>query len=171
MRVVLLESKHCDCLFQFETDNKTYFDSIGLGRNADYYERKNFDLNFRELFAEQENGTCFMHLIFSSDDELVGRVNLVDVIRGPFNKAELGYRVGKIHQGKGYATQAVELVLKMAIEVYDLHRIEAGTGKSNTGSQRVLQKNKFRYVGCYEKYMLCNHEWTDSLLYEKILDV
>lgn len=170
MKVELLDRKYSEELWKFEVENRGYFDSIGLGRDDDYYERVFFQRILDGLLEEQDQGRCFMHLIFSDDGVLVGRVNLVDVVRSPFNKAELGYRVGEAHQGKGYGTKAVEMVLEMARKRYELHRIEAGTGKENVGSQVVLERNNFRLVGVYEQYVLQDGCWVDGLLYEKILD-
>lgn len=170
MKVVLLDRKYSEETWEFELENRDYFDSIDLGRDADYYERVNFQRKFEELLEEQDQGRCFMHLIFSDDGVLAGRINLADVVRGPFNKAELGYRIGEIHQGKGYATKATEVVLDMARHRYGLHRIEAGTGKENIGSQIVLDRNNFRLVGVYEQFVFQNDFWVDGLLYEKILD-
>jgi [ribosomal protein S5]-alanine N-acetyltransferase len=52
-----------------------------------------------------------MYLIKNHIGMILGRINLVSIIRGSFNKAELGYSIGEEHQGKGYVTSAVKLVL------------------------------------------------------------
>ena len=46
--------------------------------------------------------------------------------------------MGEEHQGKGYGTSAVKLVLDEAVNRHKLHRIEAGTSPNNIGSQIVL---------------------------------
>jgi len=72
-----------------------------------------------------------MYLIKDNCGKIVGRVNLVSIVRGNFNKAEIGYRIAEEHQGRrystGYSTKAVKLVLDEAANKYKLHRIEAGT--------------------------------------------
>lgn len=72
-----------------------------------YYEIKNFKDILETLIMEQENGLVYMYLIYNKFNEIVGRVNLVDIHRGTYNKAELGYRIGEIYQGKEYATKVV----------------------------------------------------------------
>lgn len=170
MKVELLDRKYSEEIWGFEVENRAYFDSIGLGRDGGYYEWGYFQGDLEGLLEGQDRGRCFMHLIFSDDGVLVGRINLVDVVRGPFNKAELGYKVGEAHQGKGYGTKAVGMVLEMARKRYELHRIEAGICKENVGSQVVLERNNFRFVGVYEQYVFQDGCWVDGLLYEKILD-
>ena len=130
----------------------------------------NFQTIIKELIEEQEKDLVYMYLITDYYDNIIGRVNLISVMRGSFNKAELGYRIGEKHQGKGYATSAVKLVLDEAVNKLKLHRIEAGTAPDNIGSQIVLVKNGFQFVGRYSKYVYQNGKWHDSLNFEKILD-
>lgn len=111
-----------------------------------------------------------MYLIKDNCGKIVGRVNLVSIVRGSFNKAEIGYRISEEHQGKGYSTKAVKLVLDEAANKYKLHRIEAGASPDNIGSQIVLIKNGFQFTGRYNKYIYQNEKWSDSINFEKILD-
>lgn len=111
-----------------------------------------------------------MYLIKNHTGMILGRINLLSIVRGIFNKAGLGYRMGEEHQGKGYATSAVKLVLDEAVNKHKLHRIEAGTSPNNIGSQIVLIKNDFQFVGRFNRYIYKNGEWCDSIYFERILD-
>ncbi|VYU43722.1 Ribosomal-protein-serine acetyltransferase [Clostridium tertium] len=102
--------------------------------------------------------------------EIVGRVNLVDIVKGNFNKAEIGYRIGEEYIGKGYAQKSVKLVLDDAVNKYKLHRVEAGVSPENIASQKVLINNGFRMVGAYKEYIFLNGKWSDSAIFEKVLD-
>lgn len=111
-----------------------------------------------------------MYLIIDDCGKIIGRVNLVSMIRGGVNKAELGYRIGEKYQGKGHGTDAVRLVLDQAAKKHKLHRIEAGTSPNNIGSQVVLIKNGFQFTGRYNEYIYQKGKWNDSINFEKILD-
>ncbi|MGD7061164.1 GNAT family N-acetyltransferase [Bacillus altitudinis] len=41
------------------------------------------------------------------------------------------------HNGKGYTTEAIALMLNEAFHVLDLHRIEAGVQPHNIGSMNI----------------------------------
>lgn len=168
--VKLLEKSDEEELFKFELENRDFFENMVSSRGDSYYEFNNFRMIMKELIEEQEKGLAYMYLIKDDDDKIVGRVNLVSIIRGSFNKAELGYRIGRKHQGKGYATSAVKFVLDEAVNKHKLHRIEAGTSPDNIGSQIVLIKNGFQFTGRYNKYIYYNGKWHDSINFEKILD-
>lgn len=168
--IKILEEVDIHNLFKFELENRIFFEKMGFGRNDNYYEFKNFTAIVKELIEEQEKGMTYMYLVKCSSGDIVGRVNLVSVVRGALNKAELGYRVGEKHQGEGYATVAVKLVLDEAKTNHKLHRIEAGTSPDNIGSQIVLIRNGFQFTGRYNKYIYQNEKWNDSINFEKILD-
>lgn len=169
IKIKLLALNDIDKLFEFEKENREYFKSIGLPRIDEYYQYDSFVQIVKELVLEQDKGLHYMYLVIDSKENIVGRVNLTNVSQEPFKKAELGYRMGEKNQGSGYATTAVKLVIKEGKEVYKLHRIEAGTSPENIGSQKVLLKNGFQFVGRYNQHMLQDGKWIDSLLYEKIL--
>ncbi len=160
-----------DSLFEFEVENRSYFKTIGLSRSDSYYNRDSFQKIIEKLVAEQEKDIHYMYLVMNTQGRVIGRVNLTDVMKEPFNKAELGYRIGEKHQGKGFATAAVKLIIKQACLVHKLHRIEAGTYPQNVGSQIVLIKNGFQFVGKYNQYILKSDGWADSLLFEKVLNL
>lgn len=168
--IKILEESDAQDLFKFELENRRFFEKMGFARDDSYYVLKDFKEIVRNLIEEQEKGIDYMYLIKSSSNDILGRVNLISVVRGNLNKAELGYRVGEKHQGKGYATTAVKLVLSEAKIKHKLHRIEAGTSPDNIGSQIVLIKNGFQFTGRYNRYFYQDGKWNDSINFEKILD-
>ena len=167
--IKLLERSLEEKLFKFELENRSYFENIGFPRVDGYYDFNNFKTIINELTEEQEDELIYMYLIIDDSGDIVGRVNLVSIVRGSLNKAELGYRVGENYQSKGYGTNAVRLVLDEASKKHKLHRIEAGTSPDNIGSQIILIKNGFQFVGRHNEYIYKNNKWQDSIIFEKIL--
>lgn len=166
----LLEKEDAKELLDFEIENRRFFEKTCLSRGNSYYDFNNFKSILSELVSEQNIGMHYMYTIRNSENKIVGRVNLVDIVRGSFNKAEIGYRIGKEYIRRGYAEKAVKLALDDAVNKYELHRIEAGVSPENRASQRVLIKNGFRMVGTYKKYIFLNGKWYDSIIFEKLLD-
>ena len=74
-----------------------------------------------------------------SDASLVGAIGLR--IDGCFNKAELGYWVGKPFWNRGYATEATTAVLTFGFNELQLNRIHAAHLARNPASGRVMQKS------------------------------
>ncbi|ERJ12195.1 GNAT family N-acetyltransferase [Haloplasma contractile] len=166
VKIELLSTKHIDELLTFEKENRLFFESSIPGRKESYYSKENLVHIVKEIEEEQDAGLCYMYLIRNKKGELVGRVNLFSIVRGIFEKAELGFRIAEKHNGKGYATQAVKLVLNEAFNNYNLHRVEAGTSPNNIGSQIVLIKNGFEFIGRAHDVIKVNGKWEDGVLFE-----
>ena len=101
-------------------------------------------------------------------DEIVGRVNLSNIVRGVLQSATVGYWTDREHTGRGLATAAVGFALRRATEI-GLHRVEAGTLVHNTASQAVLRKCGFAQYGVAERFLFIAGAWQDHNLYQRIL--
>ncbi|MDQ3646673.1 MAG: GNAT family N-acetyltransferase [Actinomycetota bacterium] len=122
------------------------------------------EARIRDAVEESLAGTGFVFAI-RADGDLVGQIGLRNVARGAWQNATLGYLVGQEHNGKGYATRAIALVLRFAFEEARLHRVQAGIMPRNAASRRVLEKNGFRYEGRSLRYLKINGVWEDHDMY------
>lgn len=109
-------------------------------------------------------------LVITVDDAIVGRINVSDIVRGPFQSAHLGYWVGAGHNGRGVATAAVAATITLAFGDYGLHRLQAGTMPHNHGSQRVLRRNGFSEIGLAPRYLKIAGDWRDHLLFQRLAE-
>ena len=166
--IEIISKSHAEELLKFEKENREFFEENILPRADEYYSLKNIEKILDEIVMEQEKGLCYMYLIRNKSEEIVGRVNLFSIVRGVFQKAEIGYRIGKKYNGRGYATKAVKLAIDEAFNKHNLHRIEAGTSQSNIGSQIVLVKNGFEFIGRTRQVIKINGKWKDGIIFEKI---
>ena len=77
--------------------------------------------------------------------------------------AGIGYGVLEEYQGQGYATEAVEAVLRWAFQNPNVTAIEAETDADNAASKRVLEKCGFLANGIIGKegprYALKRGNW------------
>lgn len=154
-------------IFQFELDNKEFFESMLPPRPDGYFDEEKYSNIVDELLEECKSGDCYLHLIRDAKTQkVIGRINLSVIKSDERSIAELGYRVAENVQGKGIASKAVEMIKKLAFDKYNIHTLEAGTSTDNIGSQRVLVKNGFVMIGEEKNVMKINEKWVDGLLYE-----
>ncbi len=153
-------------ILEFEYNNRKFFEASIPARQESFFTLDNIKKSIEEAERDAEMDLCYMHIIRNGEGEIVGRINLFSILRGIFQRTELGYRIGERHNGQGYATEAVSLVAKEAFQHHGLHRIEASTDPGNIGSQIVLIKNRFQFVGRSHQYICVNSKWLDSVHFE-----
>ena len=79
-------------------------------------------------------------------DEVVGLCSITKAFREP-GHVEIGYGVATAHRGRGYATRAIEDLLRILAADQRIGTVAAETSTENLPSQRVLEKNGFERVG------------------------
>ncbi|UPW83127.1 GNAT family N-acetyltransferase [Lysinibacillus sp. Ag94] len=140
--IICLQERDAEELFEFEKNNRLFFEQMVPGRGEDYYNFETFKIRHRELLTEQQENKSKFYLIRDNSGSIVGRINLVDM--DTTNEiAEVGYRVGQEYGGKGIAARALKLLLETEIRV---KKIKAKTTTNNIASQRVLEKNGFKQL-------------------------
>ncbi|WP_322904083.1 GNAT family protein [Paenibacillus campi] len=161
-----LHVEHAEALLQLRLDNREYMQVYEPVRPQYYW---TLDTQ-RELLEQGEQslraGSGYVFGMFRFDNgQLVGRIELSGVARGPFQNAGVGYFVDRQHHGHGYATTALRWVTEYAFRKAGLHRIQAGVLPWNEPSKRVLEKVGFRNEGLAKRYLCINGSWEDHLLY------
>jgi len=80
-------------------------------------------------------------------------------------RGEIGYWIGKPHWGKGYATQALRLIIQFGFEKVSLNRVSARHFTTNPASGRVMQKAGMIYEGTSRQEMYHQDTFKDTVLY------
>lgn len=84
-------------------------------------------------------------IVTAGHQELIGAIGLT--VNRQFDKAELGYWIGKPYWNQGYATEAAEAVLEYGFDDLRLNRISARHLARNPASGRVMSKVGMRLEG------------------------
>lgn len=101
--------------------------------------------------AHAERGFCFWTVVRSDDGAILGQAGVTAIdFNGP--EIELGYRLGRPHWGRGYATEAAALAAAHALGPLGLERLVAVAYPENVASRRVLTKVGFRETGSSDRY-------------------
>lgn len=144
--------------------NRRFLAPYEPSRPAADFTRAGVEAGIREMVAARSAGTAYPFCI-RSGGTLVGRLTLSQVFRKAFQSCYLGYFVGEEHNGRGYATRAVELAVRHAFDELGLHRVQANVMTSNARSARVLEKAGFRKEGVALRYLRIAGRWEDHDMY------
>jgi ribosomal-protein-alanine N-acetyltransferase len=80
-------------------------------------------------------------------------------------RGEVWYKLHSDHWGKGYATEALNLVLDFGFDTLNLHRIQAGCAVANIGSIKVLEKAGMIREGRGRQLLPLKSGWSDNFEY------
>lgn len=157
-----LEESDAQTMLDLQVRNKEFFKKYVTTRKNDFYTLEGQQELIRESIIKRKKDEKYVFGIFEKDaNELIGSVALSEILRGPLQSCFIGYSLNFQHNGKGYMTEAVTLVVKFAFDEIHLHRIEAGVMPHNQRSMRVLEKAGFHKEGIARKNVLINGKWED----------
>jgi [ribosomal protein S5]-alanine N-acetyltransferase len=117
---------------------------------------------YRAYLARQRGSTHVVHLVcLRGSDELVGVVNINEIVRRNFRCAYLGYYVFSPYQKQGLMTEGVALAVDDAFGRLGLHRLEANVQPGNQASLRLVRRLGFRHEGYSPRYLKIRGRWRD----------
>ncbi len=116
----------------------------------------------RDAMRDYAAGDGYALLMFTRGGEFVGGTGFH--VRGASARYyEIGYWCRSSLAGRGYVTEAVKALLRLAFAAPDVHRIEIRCDPRNRASERVIEKCGLRKEGHLRKIVrhhdgrLCDH--------------
>lgn len=100
-------------------------------------------------------------LIERHSGAIVGVSNVMEIVRGSFQGAYLGYYLFRPYDGQGFMTEGLTLVIDRAFGPLGLHRVEANIQPQNVRSIRVVERLGFRREGLSPRYLKIGGRWRD----------
>ena len=85
-------------------------------------------------------------------------------------QGEIGYLFHPDYGGRGYATEAASMLLRLGFEDYGLHRIIGRIDARNTASARVLERLGMRREAHFVQNEIVKGEWSDEVVYAMLED-
>jgi [ribosomal protein S5]-alanine N-acetyltransferase len=157
-----LEASDAEGILDLQLRNKEFFEKYSCTRKHDFYtldfQLESIKNNMIQMGKDEKYS---LGIFLRATDELIGGISLSEIIRGPLQSCFIGYTLDKSHNGKGYTTEAVRLLVDFGFKELKLHRIEAGVMPHNLGSIRVLEKAGFHKEGIARKNVEINGKWED----------
>jgi ribosomal-protein-alanine N-acetyltransferase len=110
---------------------------------------------------DQSGLPCVIEL----DGEVVGQLNVANILYGSVSSAVIGYWVVPEAAGRGATPTSVALISDYLFNVVGLHRVEIDIRPENLASLRVVEKLGFRYEGLKERFIHINGAWRDHFVF------
>jgi RimJ/RimL family protein N-acetyltransferase len=104
-------------------------------------------------------------IIEKKDGSKIGFITHFYVLHPASRQLEIGYSLVPTERGKGYCTEATQLMVDYLFLSKESRRIQAQTDVRNVASQKVLEKVGFKKEGTLGKNLFVRGEWRDTYLY------
>jgi ribosomal-protein-alanine N-acetyltransferase len=104
-------------------------------------------------------------IIEKKDGSKIGFIGHFYVLHVAGKQLEIGYSLVPSERGKGYGTEATQVMVDYLFLSKDSMRIQAQTDPRNVASHRLLEKVGFMKEGTLRKSFFMRGEWRDSYIY------
>ena len=115
---------------------------------------------------KRESGLLLIETL--EDQQVIGyvRYTLIPYPDNDLPHPEIGFGIPAVNaQGKGYAKEAVKLLVEYLFSGYSTERIGAFTDEENIPAQKVMEGSGFRREGILRQAMFRDGEWHDIAIY------
>ena len=162
MKFEVVAAEHLTALYEFETENRVWFESVIAPRVDSFYSVSGVHEHIEQLVQGMAEQTLFATLLIHNN-QVVARGNLKEIKEG---EAYVGYRVGQAFLSQGLASLCLNHLIEKAKEL-GIHTLKAQVLNNNPASAKVLQKQGFECVKLIEQYYQLNGELLDCAEYRK----
>lgn len=152
----------------FLTINRDRFRPFSPFRSDAYYTPRHWKEACRLAKTEWKEDQAYRFVIMHKGEEVIGKIDLDQVTRGPFQSAVIGYLLDRRHEGQSVMRRALDDVLAVAFNEFGLNRVQAAIMPDNERSITLAKRLGFREIGLAERYLELDGKWRDHLLFEKV---
>jgi ribosomal-protein-alanine N-acetyltransferase len=153
-------------VIRFYRDNERHLGPFEPRREPSFFDPEWWREQLRKRDEEARADKSLALFLFLNQDpaRVIGSANLSNIVRRYFQACYLGYNLAKEHEGRGYMSEALGLVIAHAFGPMNLHRLMANYHPENVRSARVLERLGFVREGQAREYLFMNGKWHDSVL-------
>lgn len=165
IRLRAIEPEDLDYIYIWENDTSIWHLSNTLTPFSYYIIKKYIENSHLDIFEAKQ-----LRLIIEIIDikTPVGCIDLFDF--DPVNKrAGVGILIADTdNRKKGFASEALELLIKYAFDILKLHQLYAGISENNTDSIKLFTKFNFVKTGEKKDWILYENKWITEYFYQLI---
>ena len=150
-----------------------YFDWLNNYKNTKYIARQ--DLNHKNLNIKYKvikkyllniikSKNDFLFLIRDKNKVPIGTIK-IGHIDWYHKRGELGILIDQAHQGNGYGSEAISLLIGYSFKTLKLKKIIGGCISKNTAMKKIFLKNKFKKEGFHKNHTFFNKKFVNHVSY------
>ena len=126
--------------------------------------RTSLQYKLRGVALAEDDDCVSLAVVLKDGGELVGDCSICLRSR-EHRQGEIGFILHPDHHGRGYATEAARLLLEIAFDDLDLHRVVGRLEPRNAASAGVLERIGMRREAHLVENEFVKGEWQSELVY------
>lgn len=158
-----LEPKDLDFLFSIEND-ESFWEISGTQLPFSKYILKNYIENAHQDIYEAKQ---YRFVICNIKNDPVGMIDLFE-FEPQHGRVGVGLLIVPTHQNKGYASEALELIIDYVFTRLNAHQLFANITSENSKSITLFEKFNFKKAGIKKDWIFYNNTYKDEVLYQLI---
>lgn len=120
-----------------------------------------------DLFSERQLRLMIETVEDGTAHNLIGTMDLYDF--NPLHqRAALGILIIEQEQNKGYASEALDLVIDYSFQILQLHQLYCTIAEHNTASIKLFESKKFEKCGIKKEWRKEKGIWFDEWMFQRI---
>jgi diamine N-acetyltransferase len=154
-----------DIAFLFSTENDESFWEVSSTQIpfSKYILQKYIENAHQDIYEAKQ----YRFVICNTNNTPVGMIDLFD-FNPQHQRVGIGILITPAYQTKGYAHEALEMIIDYAFTYLNVHQIYANITSDNLNSISLFEKFQFKKVGIKKDWMYANSTFKDEILYQLI---
>ena len=112
----------------------------------------------------KNNESIYWGITEKNSETIIGTICLWNISKENF-RAEIGYVLHPDFHGRGFMSEALDVVLEYGFNKMKLHSIEAHVHPDNNSSIKLLQKKGFTKEAFFKENVFFNGKFSDTAVY------
>ncbi len=157
-----MEPEDIDMLYDWENDTSVWHIS-NTTTPFSRYVIEQYVFSVQDVFVNKQ-----IRLMITVDNKPIGCIDIFDF--DPNNrKAGIGILIANEMRNKGYASDALETLIKYCFNALQLHQLYCSILTDNESSLKLFKKHGFAICGSRKDWVMLNNEWKDEYFLQLIL--
>ncbi|MCX6246915.1 MAG: GNAT family N-acetyltransferase [Bacteroidetes bacterium] len=120
-----------------------------------------------DVYSEKQIRLMIDTLLPENEKKTIGVIDLYE-FDPHHGRAGVGIFVLQEEQEKGYATDALQVMIRYCFEILNLHMLHCNISADNSNSIRLFEKAGFQQCGLRKDWRHLDNGWMDELMFQLI---
>lgn len=167
VKIRALEPEDVDVLYRWENDHRIWHLSNTI-TPLSRFTLEQYVLNAgQDLYATRQM-RLMIDLVKAEDGvTTIGSIDLFE-FEPAHRRAGVGILVHEGFRGKGYASEALALLVDYAFETLHMHQLFCNISADNLESIRLFESKGFKFIGTKKEWNLVRNQWQDESMFQLI---